>query len=231
MCGGASDGSNACSATHWAAPLQSNRAVREVRLLTLARRHAAMRPSVRAQHPLACACLQEQCGEGGVPAGSSLTANVCCFPPSVGPCRNSAVKEVHLLGRRGPVQAAFTPKELREMLSLEGVQVRQHEQYFCLAADACLGIELRAAEPGGHAAESIAAVGWLAFLWGFGARIMQTGAHTHPSSVHRLPSPQVKMDPEVFKVSPACEAEMKATRMKKRVFDILSKALAEPKQG
>lgn len=77
--------------------------------------------------------------------------------------RNSAVKEVHLLGRRGPVQAAFTPKELREMLSLEGVQV--------------------------------------------------------------------KMDPEVFKVSPACEAEMKATRMKKRVFDILSKALAEPKQG
>jgi len=33
------------------------------------------------------------------------------------------VREVHLLGRRGPVQAAFTPKELRELLSLEGVQV------------------------------------------------------------------------------------------------------------
>lgn len=33
--------------------------------------------------------------------------------------------EVHLLGRRGPVQAAFTPKELRELLALEGVQVRQ----------------------------------------------------------------------------------------------------------
>ena len=38
-------------------------------------------------------------------------------------CRKSAVREVHLLGRRGPVQAAFTPKELRELLSLEGVQV------------------------------------------------------------------------------------------------------------
>lgn len=58
-------------------------------------------------------------------------------------------------------------------------------------------------------------------------------AHTHPSkhACKLPPSPQVKMDPEVFKVSPACEAEMKATRMKKRVFDILSKALAEPKQG
>ncbi len=33
------------------------------------------------------------------------------------------MREVHLLGRRGPVQAAFTPKELRELLSLEGVQV------------------------------------------------------------------------------------------------------------
>jgi len=39
------------------------------------------------------------------------------------------------------------------------------------------------------------------------------------------------MDPEVFQVSAACEGEMKATRMKKRVYDILSKALAEPKQG
>ena len=33
------------------------------------------------------------------------------------------MKEVHLLGRRGPVQAAFTPKELRELLSMPGVQV------------------------------------------------------------------------------------------------------------
>lgn len=39
------------------------------------------------------------------------------------------------------------------------------------------------------------------------------------------------MDPEAFKVAPACEAEMKGTRMKRRVFDILSKALAEPKAG
>lgn len=33
------------------------------------------------------------------------------------------MQEVHLLGRRGPVQAAFTPKELRELLGLQGVQV------------------------------------------------------------------------------------------------------------
>lgn len=31
--------------------------------------------------------------------------------------------DVHLVGRRGPAQAAFTPKELRELLGLPGVQV------------------------------------------------------------------------------------------------------------
>lgn len=40
--------------------------------------------------------------------------------------RGSAVREVHLIGRRGPVQASFTPKELRELLSLPGLAVRVH---------------------------------------------------------------------------------------------------------
>ena len=62
-----------------------------------------------------------------------------------------------------PRQAAFTPKELRELLGLEGVRVA--------------------------------------------------------------------LDPAAFRLSPACEAELKGTRMKKRVFDILAKALAEPKEG
>ncbi|KAL0029968.1 hypothetical protein WJX77_010608 [Trebouxia sp. C0004] len=74
--------------------------------------------------------------------------------------RNSSVTEVHLIGRRGPVQAAFTPKELREMLSMAGV------------------------------------------------------------SLH--------IAPEVMKVTPVDEAEMKATRMKRRVYDILSKAAQKP---
>ena len=77
--------------------------------------------------------------------------------------RSSAVREVHLVGRRGPVQAAFTPKELRELLSLEGVAVR--------------------------------------------------------------------MDPAAFQLSLACQEEMKATRMKKRVHDILAKALEEKSEG
>lgn len=34
----------------------------------------------------------------------------------------SRVKEIHLVGRRGPVQAKFTPKELRELGNLEGWQ-------------------------------------------------------------------------------------------------------------
>jgi adrenodoxin-NADP+ reductase len=37
--------------------------------------------------------------------------------------KQSAVRRVHLIGRRGPAQAAFTAKEFREMLRLDGVQV------------------------------------------------------------------------------------------------------------
>lgn len=35
---------------------------------------------------------------------------------------NSRVREIHVVGRRGPVQAKFTPKELRELGSLPGWQ-------------------------------------------------------------------------------------------------------------
>ena len=35
----------------------------------------------------------------------------------------SGVKRVYMVGRRGPVQGAFTPKELREMLSLPDIKV------------------------------------------------------------------------------------------------------------
>jgi hypothetical protein len=37
--------------------------------------------------------------------------------------RRSSVKQVHLCARRGPVQAACTPKELRELLSMPDVRV------------------------------------------------------------------------------------------------------------
>eukprot|EP00898_Chlorokybus_atmophyticus_P003373 jgi/Chlat1/4036/Chrsp26S04089 len=37
--------------------------------------------------------------------------------------RRSSVKRVHLIGRRGPVQAAFTTAELRELLGIQGIQV------------------------------------------------------------------------------------------------------------
>ncbi|EIE19717.1 nucleotide-binding domain-containing protein [Coccomyxa subellipsoidea C-169] len=37
--------------------------------------------------------------------------------------KTSAVKKVHVVGRRGPVQAAFTAKELREITKLEGVRI------------------------------------------------------------------------------------------------------------
>lgn len=95
------------------------------------------------------------------PAGDMAATDICSH--AVDQLRSSAVKEVHLVGRRGPVQAAFTPKELRELLGLQGVQV--------------------------------------------------------------------VMDPAAFQLTPACEAEMAAARMKKRVFEILSKARAQERQG
>ena len=36
------------------------------------------------------------------------------------PLRESRIREVHILGRRGPVQAAFTPPEAKELGALEG---------------------------------------------------------------------------------------------------------------
>lgn len=47
--------------------------------------------------------------------------------------RESNVKQVHLIGRRGPAQAAFTPKELRELLNLPGINVR-------ILPDGCLNL-------------------------------------------------------------------------------------------
>lgn len=38
--------------------------------------------------------------------------------------RSSSVRSVTMLGRRGPAQAAFTPKEIRELGELEGVTLR-----------------------------------------------------------------------------------------------------------
>jgi ferredoxin/flavodoxin---NADP+ reductase len=37
--------------------------------------------------------------------------------------RGSAVTDVHVLGRRGPVQAAFSPSEIKEIAELEGVDL------------------------------------------------------------------------------------------------------------
>ncbi|GIL67445.1 hypothetical protein Vafri_20832 [Volvox africanus] len=72
----------------------------------------------------------------------------------------SAVREVHLVARRGPVQAACTPKELKELLTDCGVSART-------------------------------------------------------------------ATPDQLTVSEADSAEMKATRLKRRVFELVSKAVGE----
>jgi len=48
--------------------------------------------------------------------------------------RRSQVQQVHLIGRRGPVQARFTTRELRELGELPGVAVRVEPQYLELGA-------------------------------------------------------------------------------------------------
>ncbi|MEY3900484.1 MAG: hypothetical protein RI962_1639 [Pseudomonadota bacterium] len=48
--------------------------------------------------------------------------------------RKSQVRQVHLIGRRGPVQARFTTRELRELGELPGVAVRVEPQYLELGA-------------------------------------------------------------------------------------------------
>ncbi len=47
---------------------------------------------------------------------------------ALGALRGSAVRSVHLVARRGPAQAACTPKELRELLALPGVAARVHPE-------------------------------------------------------------------------------------------------------
>jgi len=48
--------------------------------------------------------------------------------------QRSQVSRVHLIGRRGPVQARFTTRELRELGELPGVAVRIGPQYLALGA-------------------------------------------------------------------------------------------------
>ena len=50
--------------------------------------------------------------------------------------RSSAVRDVHLIGRRGPANAAFTAKELRELLNLPDVHVQMHAGDFETLSDA-----------------------------------------------------------------------------------------------
>ena len=51
--------------------------------------------------------------------------------------KKSKIKNVHILARRGPAQAACTPKELRELLGLEDVGVSIHPQSCLELSETC----------------------------------------------------------------------------------------------
>jgi adrenodoxin-NADP+ reductase len=63
---------------------------------------------------------------------------------ALGALRGSAVRAVHLVARRGPAQAACTPKELRELLALPGVAVRVHPEGALEALSLACAAELAA---------------------------------------------------------------------------------------
>jgi adrenodoxin-NADP+ reductase len=44
--------------------------------------------------------------------------------------RGSAVRDVHIVGRRGPMQAQFSGKELREVLSMENISIAMHPENY-----------------------------------------------------------------------------------------------------
>jgi ferredoxin--NADP+ reductase len=56
--------------------------------------------------------------------------------------RNSDVRCVHLVGRRGPLQASFTTAELRELLGLPGLNVTANEEVMQLSEEEGAFLEL-----------------------------------------------------------------------------------------
>ena len=62
------------------------------------------------------------------PAADLATTDVA--PDAHAALKRSAVQEVHIVGRRGPMQAQFSGKELREVLSLANVAVTMHPESY-----------------------------------------------------------------------------------------------------
>ena len=73
----------------------------------------------------------------------------------------SKVREVHMIGRRGPAQAKFTTKELRELGELEGVDVIVMPEEADLAAFDATGESERLAQSDRHVRGNYAVIsGW-----------------------------------------------------------------------
>ncbi len=86
----------------------------------------------------------------------------------------SAVREVHLIGRRGPEHAKFTTKELRELGELDGVTA---------VADAA---DLPPAEPDRerHVAANLAVIeGWVGRVPSAGDRVIQAHFWRRPTEI------------------------------------------------
>ena len=125
--------------------------------------------------------------------------------------RRSAVRDVHLFARRGPVQAACTPMELKELLlpapaaAAAGRRARPQAPQAAAAAAA-------AAAPEASAAAAAAATAAAASL----------GLPATPP-----PPPIVRAAPGALDVSEADRAEMAAERPKRRLYEIMTKAVGE----
>ncbi|HXT91317.1 MAG TPA: FAD-dependent oxidoreductase, partial [Trebonia sp.] len=82
--------------------------------------------------------------------------------PVMAALRASKVREVHVIGRRGPAQAKFTTKELRELGDLPGVHVSAHptELHLTEGYDRCGESEALAASDRRVRGNLVAMAGW-----------------------------------------------------------------------
>ncbi len=113
--------------------------------------------------------------------------------------RRSGVEEVVLVGRRGPAQAAFSPKELQEIARLDGVSVEVPATE--VEVDACSAAWLDASAPR-SAQRNLALLQELAAADGISGRRLRTVFRASPRSVLGVEGRVVALECERNRLEP-----------------------------
>lgn len=143
--------------------------------------------------------------------------------------RQSTVKRVDVIGRRGPVQV-----ELVYMLCLVCYYIyaeRLHRLKSTCPAEQSKGCSISTRQSIQRPQRELPHEG-LAVAGGTCLSVMQAAFTTKElREIIKLPGVQVHVSPEAMQLTEADRAEMQASRLKKRVFDILKAASEAPASG